>query len=107
MTPQNVALLDAVKGIAMFRKQMFPFLGCGKLCPLLPVQAVALESHIFGTEAQQVAGKFEVELLGHIPIYPRNRSRRQRQSFNYKTKSSCAYKIFGNYGKGCLKLCAI
>ncbi len=68
-TPQNVALLDAVKGIAMFRKTDVPILGVVENMSTFTCPSCGTESHIFGTGgAQRVAGKFEVELLGHIPL---------------------------------------
>ncbi len=68
-TPQNVALLDAVKGIAMFRKTDVPILGVVENMSTFTCPSCGTESHIFGTGgAQRVAGKFEVELLGHVPL---------------------------------------
>ena len=70
-TPQNVALLDAVKGIAMFRKTEVPILGVVENMSTFTCPSCGTESHIFGTGgAEKVAGKFEVPLLGHIPLIP-------------------------------------
>lgn len=74
-TPQNVALLDAVKGIAMFRKTEVPILGVVENMSTFTCPSCATESHIFGTGgAEKVAQKFEVELLGHIPLVPEIRA---------------------------------
>lgn len=68
-TPQDVALLDAVKAIAMFRKVEIPVLGIvenmsGFTCPDCG------QSHdIFGRGgAEQKAGELEVPFLGGVPI---------------------------------------
>ncbi|WGL60919.1 Mrp/NBP35 family ATP-binding protein [Pigmentibacter sp. JX0631] len=74
-TPQNVALLDAVKGIAMFRKTEVPILGVVENMSTFTCPACGSESHIFGTGgAERVANKFEVELLGHVPLLPEVRA---------------------------------
>ena len=69
-TPQDIALLDARKGIEMFQKVEVPVLGlienmaahvcseCGHLEPL------------FGEAGgQQLAARYEVPLLGQIPLH--------------------------------------
>lgn len=74
-TPQNVALLDAVKGIAMFRKTEVPILGVVENMSTFTCPSCGSESHIFGTGgAERVANKFEVELLGHVPLLPEVRA---------------------------------
>ncbi len=70
-TPQNVALLDAVKGIAMFRKTEVPILGVIENMSTFTCPSCGTESHIFGSGgAERVSGKFEVPILGHIPLFP-------------------------------------
>ena len=70
-TPQNVALLDAVKGIAMFRKTEVPILGVVENMSTFTCPSCGTESHIFGSGgAERVSGKFEVPVLGHIPLFP-------------------------------------
>ncbi|APJ04651.1 Mrp/NBP35 family ATP-binding protein [Silvanigrella aquatica] len=70
-TPQNVALLDAVKGIAMFRKTEVPILGVVENMSTFTCPSCGTETHIFGTGgADRVSEKFEVPLLGHIPLIP-------------------------------------
>ncbi|MBX9703747.1 MAG: Mrp/NBP35 family ATP-binding protein [Silvanigrellaceae bacterium] len=68
-TPQNVALLDAVKGIAMFRKTNVPILGVIENMSSFQCPTCHSETFIFGSGgAQSVSEKFEVPLLGHIPL---------------------------------------
>ena len=68
-TPQEVALLDAVKAIAMFRKVNIPVLGMvenmsGFLCPDCDKRY-----DIFGSGgATQKAAELDVPFLGEIPI---------------------------------------
>jgi ATP-binding protein involved in chromosome partitioning len=68
-TPQDVALLDAVKAIAMFRKVKIPVLGLienmsGFICP-----GCGLRHDIFGSGgAQRRAGELGVPFLGNVPI---------------------------------------
>ncbi len=74
-TPQNVALLDAVKGIAMFQKTNISILGVVENMSTFHCQACGTESHIFGSGgAQRVSDKFSVPLLGHIPLVPEIRA---------------------------------
>lgn len=68
-TPQDIALIDAVKGISMFNKVRIPILGLVQnmsyyLCP-----NCNHESHIFGTDgAYKEAKKNKVEVLGSVPL---------------------------------------
>lgn len=68
-TPQEVALLDAVKAIAMFRKVNIPILGMvenmsGFICP-----DNGKRYDIFGSGgAKQRAAELDVPFLGEIPI---------------------------------------
>ena len=68
-TPQDVALLDAVKAIAMFRKVNIPVLGMvenmsGFLCP-----CCGKKYDIFGSGgARTRAEQLEVPFLGEVPI---------------------------------------
>jgi ATP-binding protein involved in chromosome partitioning len=70
-TPQEVAVADAVKGLKMFQEVKTPVLGIvenmsGFVCPNCN------EIHdIFGTGGgKDTAAKYEVELLGQVPIEP-------------------------------------
>lgn len=70
-TPQNVALLDAVKGIVMFQKTGVPILGVVENMASFHCPSCGAESHIFGTGgAEKVSHKFDVPLLGHVPLMP-------------------------------------
>jgi ATP-binding protein involved in chromosome partitioning len=68
-TPQDVALLDAVKAIAMFRKVKIPVLGLvenmsGFVCP-----GCGEQHDIFGSGgARQRAEELGVPFLGNVPI---------------------------------------
>ncbi|MBI1247295.1 P-loop NTPase [bacterium] len=68
-TPQQVALLDAIKAIAMFRKVKIPVLGLvenmsGFVCP-----DTGKEWDIFGRGgAQKKAAELDVPFLGDVPI---------------------------------------
>jgi ATP-binding protein involved in chromosome partitioning len=68
-TPQDVALLDAVKAIAMFRKVNIPVLGMvenmsGFVCP-----DCNKRHEIFGSGgAQQRAKELDIPFLGEVPI---------------------------------------
>jgi ATP-binding protein involved in chromosome partitioning len=74
-TPQDVALLDAVKAIAMFRKVHIPVLGIvenmsGFICP-----DCGKRYDIFGRGgARQKAVELEVPFLGDVPINMQIRS---------------------------------
>ncbi len=69
-TPQDVALIDAVKAIAMFRKVNIPILGMvenmsGFVCP-----DNGKRYDIFGSGgARKKAEELEVPFLGDVPIY--------------------------------------
>lgn len=70
-TPQNVALLDAVKGIIMFQKTEVPILGVVENMASFHCPSCGVESHIFGHGgATKVSQKFEVPVLGHVPLMP-------------------------------------
>jgi ATP-binding protein involved in chromosome partitioning len=75
-TPQDVALLDAVKAIAMFRKVNIPVLGIvenmsGFICP-----DCGKQYDIFGRGgAQQKAAELQVPFLGEVPINIQIRAR--------------------------------
>ncbi|MFZ9520070.1 MAG: Mrp/NBP35 family ATP-binding protein [Silvanigrellaceae bacterium] len=68
-TPQNVALLDAVKGIVMFQKTEVPILGVVENMSSFHCPACGVESEIFGQGgAEKVSHRFEVPVLGHVPL---------------------------------------
>lgn len=71
-TPQNVALADARKGIAMFRQETInvPVLGLVEnMAYFTPVELPENKYYIFGKEGvKYLAQKMEVPLLGEIPL---------------------------------------
>ena len=68
-TPQDIALIDARKGLKMFEKVGIPILGVVEnmsyhLCP-----KCGHESHIFGTGgAERMSKEYGTELLGQMPL---------------------------------------
>lgn len=69
-TPQNVALDDARKAVAMFRKVNVPVLGIVEnMAYFTPAELPDKKYYIFGKEgARTLAGKLEIPFLGEIPI---------------------------------------
>jgi ATP-binding protein involved in chromosome partitioning len=68
-TPQDVALLDAVKAVAMFRKVNIPILGMVENMSYFICPDNGKRYEIFGSGgAKQRAGELEIPFLGEIPI---------------------------------------
>lgn len=68
-TPQDVALIDAVKGIAMFEKMKIPILGLVQNMSYYICSNCSHEAHIFGTDgAKRVAAERGLKTLGSIPL---------------------------------------
>jgi ATP-binding protein involved in chromosome partitioning len=73
-TPQDIALIDAKKGIAMFRKTQVPILGMVENMSVFICPECGHAHHIFGEGgARQTAEKVGVPFLGEIPLLPRIR----------------------------------
>ena len=73
-TPQNIATLDARKGLAMFRKVSVPVLGIIENMSTHVCSKCGFEEPIFGAGGgEQMAGDFDVELLGQLPLDARIR----------------------------------
>ena len=76
-TPQNVALADARKGIAMFRQETInvPVLGLVEnMAYFTPAELPENKYYIFGKEGvKYLAQKMEVPLLGEIPLVQSHR----------------------------------
>lgn len=73
-TPQNIATLDARKGLAMFRKVSVPVLGIVENMSTHVCSACGHAEPIFGSGGgQQMADDFDVELLGQLPLDARIR----------------------------------
>lgn len=68
-TPQDIALLDARKGLEMFRKVNIPVLGIIENMSTHICSQCGHEEAIFGSKgAQHMAEKTDVELLGALPL---------------------------------------
>ncbi len=68
-TPQDIALLDARKGLKMFQKVDVPVLGIVENMSIHVCPNCGHESHIFGDGGgERMARQFGVELLGELPL---------------------------------------
>ncbi|MGZ5921843.1 MAG: iron-sulfur cluster carrier protein ApbC [Rhizomicrobium sp.] len=73
-TPQDIALIDARKGIAMFNKTQVPILGVVENMSVFVCPDCGHEHHIFGHGgARETAEKVGAPFLGEIPLVPRIR----------------------------------
>jgi len=73
-TPQNIATLDARKGLAMFRKVSIPVLGVVENMATHVCSACGHEDPIFGAGgADKMIEDFGVRLLGRLPLDARIR----------------------------------
>jgi len=73
-TPQNIATLDARKGLAMFRKVSIPVLGVVENMSTHVCSACGHEDAIFGAGgAEKMTADFDVRLLGQLPLDARIR----------------------------------
>ena len=68
-TPQEIALLDARKGLQMFRKVGVPVLGIVENMSMHRCPACGHESHIFDTGGGvELARRYDTTLLGQLPL---------------------------------------
>jgi ATP-binding protein involved in chromosome partitioning len=68
-TPQDIALMDARKGLKMFEKVNIPILGIVENMSLHICPKCGLEEHIFGTGGgERMSKDYGVELLGALPL---------------------------------------
>lgn len=68
-TPQDIALIDARKGMAMFEKVDVPLLGLVENMSLFICPSCGHEAHIFGHDgARQEAEKTGIPFLGAVPL---------------------------------------
>ena len=68
-TPQDIALLDARKGLQMFRKVSVPVLGIVENMSTHVCTNCGHEEPLFGSGGgAQMAADYEVELLGQLPL---------------------------------------
>jgi ATP-binding protein involved in chromosome partitioning len=73
-TPQDVALLDAKRGIEMFRKVQVPILGVVENMGIHICSKCGHSEHIFGEGgAERIAATYGVELLAALPLDARIR----------------------------------
>ena len=68
-TPQNVALLDAVKGIELFNKVNIPVLGVVENMSTHICSNCGHEEQIFGTGGgDKISEQYQIPLLGRLPL---------------------------------------
>ncbi len=69
-TPQDIALIDAMKGIVMFDKVQVPILGIIENMSMHVCSQCGHEEAIFGSGgARKLAQKYGCKLLGQIPLH--------------------------------------
>tara|TARA_B100000929_G_scaffold274145_1_gene247054 strand:- start:18 stop:818 length:801 start_codon:yes stop_codon:yes gene_type:complete len=68
-TPQDIALLDARKGIEMFRKVNVPVLGVVENMSLYHCEKCGHEAAIFGMGGgDRIAQEYDTQVLGRLPL---------------------------------------
>ena len=68
-TPQDIALIDAKKGLKMFEKVDVPVLGIVENMSIHICSECGHEEHIFGSGGgSQMADEFAVDMLGSLPL---------------------------------------
>ena len=68
-TPQDIALLDATKGLEMFKKLNIPVVGMVENMSSFVCTDCGKEHHIFGNAGvEKAAAKLGVNLLGKVPL---------------------------------------
>jgi len=68
-TPQDIALMDAQKGIEMFRKVDVPILGVVENMAVHICSKCGHREHIFGEQGgERIAREYGVPLLGSLPL---------------------------------------
>ena len=68
-TPQDIALIDAKKGLKMFEKVGIPILGIVENMSFHVCPKCGHQSHIFGSGgAERMAREYGTELLGQLPL---------------------------------------
>ena len=68
-TPQDIALLDARKGLKMFEKVGIPILGIVENMSIHICSKCGHEEPIFGSGgAERMGQDYEVDVLGHLPL---------------------------------------
>ncbi len=75
-TPQDIALIDARKGLKMFEKVGIPILGVVENMSFHVCPKCGHQSHIFGSGgAERMSKDYSTELLGQLPLDESIRSR--------------------------------
>lgn len=73
-TPQDIALIDAVKGVSMFQRVSVPVLGIIENMSMHICSQCGHHEAIFGTGgAAKMAEKYNVQVLGQLPLHIRLR----------------------------------
>ena len=68
-TPQDLALIDAKKGVEMFRKVNVPILGVVENMAVHICSNCGHSEHLFGEGGgSRIAEQFDIELLGSLPL---------------------------------------
>ncbi len=68
-TPQDIALLDAKKGMSMFEKVGVPILGIVENMAVYCCPQCGHVEHIFGAEGgKKMAAQYQVDFLGELPL---------------------------------------
>jgi ATP-binding protein involved in chromosome partitioning len=68
-TPQDIALLDARKGLKMFEKVGVPILGIVENMAVYVCPNCGHSEHIFGAEGgKRMAAEYDVDYLGALPL---------------------------------------
>ncbi|MBD3671185.1 MAG: iron-sulfur cluster carrier protein ApbC [Gammaproteobacteria bacterium] len=68
-TPQDIALIDAKKGLKMFEKVDVPVLGIVENMSIHICSSCGHEEHVFGTGGgDKMAEEFDVDMLGALPL---------------------------------------
>ncbi len=68
-TPQDIALLDAKRGIEMFRKVDIPVVGVVENMSVHICSQCGHQEHVFGDGGgQRIAAQYQTELLGALPL---------------------------------------
>jgi ATP-binding protein involved in chromosome partitioning len=75
-TPQDIALLDAKKGLKMFEKVGVPILGIVENMAVYCCPNCGHTEHIFGADGgKRMAAEYNVDYLGALPLTMRSASR--------------------------------
>ncbi|KAJ3275267.1 hypothetical protein HDV01_000994 [Terramyces sp. JEL0728] len=67
-TPQDIALVDAVKGINMFKKMDTKILGIVQNMSYFQCTQCNHQTHVFGDGLSKKAKEMEIDMLGSIPL---------------------------------------